>query len=112
MATQKKEKITIEKKSHKKWVFIFWTLFFLPPLLLTLMLFIASNSDLPTFEQLENPKLSQATEVYSSDRELLGKYYSINRNNVKYDEISPFVIDALISTEDERYERHPGIDHY
>jgi len=110
MATQKKEKITLEKKSHKKWVFIFWTIILLPPLLLTIMLFIASNSDLPTFEQLENPKLSQATEVYSSDRELLGKYYSINRNNVKYDEISPFVIDALISTEDERYYSHSGID--
>lgn len=74
------------------------------------MIVLASYSDLPTFEQLENPKLSQATEVYSSDYQLLGKYYSINRNNVKYDEISPLVINALVSTEDERYYTHSGID--
>ena len=110
MAKNKKESPKTSKKSHKKWILLFWTAILLPPLLLVFMIVLASYSDLPTFEQLENPKLSQATEVYSSDHQLLGKYYSVNRNNVSYDEINPLLIKALVSTEDERYYDHSGID--
>lgn len=110
MAKIKKDTPASSKKSRKKWVLLFWSVILLPPFLLALMILIASYSNLPTFEQLENPKLSQATEVYSSDHQLLGKYYSVNRNNVSYDEINPMLINALISTEDERYYDHSGID--
>jgi penicillin-binding protein 1A len=105
-----KKKVTPKTKSNKKWVLLFWVFLLLPPLLLVFLVFLASISDLPTFEQLENPKLSQATEVYSSDHQLLGKYYSVNRNNVKYEDISPTLINALVATEDERYYDHSGID--
>lgn len=110
MAENKKDKSKTKKKSNKKWLILFWLILLFPPLLLAFMILLASYSDLPTFEQLENPKLSQATEVYSSDHELLGKYYSVNRNNVDYDAINPMLIKALVSTEDERFYRHSGID--
>jgi len=110
MAEKKNKAPKTSKTGHKKWVFLFWFLVLTPPLLLALMVYIASFSDLPSFEQLENPKLSQATEVYSTDHVLLGKYYSVNRNNVKYEDISPMLIQALVATEDERYYTHSGID--
>jgi len=66
--------------------------------------------ELPTFRDLENPKSEQATEVISSDKQILGTYYVENRSSVTYKEISPNVINALVATEDERFYEHSGID--
>ena len=66
--------------------------------------------ELPTFEELENPRSSIASEVYSSDNYLLGKYYSKNRTPIDYNEISPNVVNALVATEDIRFYEHSGID--
>ena len=65
---------------------------------------------LPSFEQLENPKSNLATEVYTADGEVLGRYFYQNRVNVEYEELSENLIHALVSTEDERYYEHSGID--
>lgn len=65
---------------------------------------------MPTFEELENPKSSLATEVYSSDGKVLGSYYIENRSNVEYSELSPNLVNALIATEDIRFYDHSGID--
>lgn len=65
---------------------------------------------LPSFEELENPKSMLATEIWSSDSVLLGKYYSQNRSNVTYEELPKNLIDALIATEDIRFFEHSGID--
>ena len=65
---------------------------------------------MPDFKLLENPKSDQASEVYSSDNVLLGKYFIKNRTPVEFDSISPHIINALISTEDIRFEKHSGID--
>jgi penicillin-binding protein 1A len=51
-----------------------------------------------------------SSEIYAADGTLMGKYYLKDRTNVKYNDISPTVIDALISTEDERFYKHSGID--
>ena len=51
-----------------------------------------------------------ATEVFSADHELLGKYFRENRVNVSYEELSPYLVKALIATEDERFREHSGID--
>ena len=99
-----------KKRSFKKIIIFFWVLFLIPPALIALMLFLASRSDLPTFEELENPVFSQATEVYTSDNVLLGKYFNVNRNNVDFKDISPNMVNALVATEDERYFSHSGID--
>lgn len=65
---------------------------------------------LPSFRDLENPKSNLASEVISDDNVVLGTYYVQNRSNVRYDQISPNVINALISTEDIRFYNHSGID--
>lgn len=66
--------------------------------------------ELPTFEELENPDLSLATELYSADSVLLGKYYRQNRSPILFEDLSPNVVEALIATEDVRYYQHSGID--
>ena len=65
---------------------------------------------LPTFEQLENPKNSLATEIISEDGKVLGKYFYENRSNIKYEDLPQNLINALIATEDVRFRRHTGID--
>lgn len=65
---------------------------------------------LPTFEELENPENNLATEVISSDGETLGKYFKENRTPVRYKDLPESLVNALISTEDERFYNHSGID--
>ena len=65
---------------------------------------------LPDFKELENPKSALASEVYSTDGHVIGKYYSENRSNTTYEDLSPNLINALVTTEDVRYENHSGID--
>lgn len=65
---------------------------------------------LPSFEELENPKNNLASEIYTADQQLLGKFYIENRSNVEYQQLSPYLIDALIATEDIRFMKHSGVD--
>ena len=48
--------------------------------------------------------------IYSADGKVLGEFYKENRSNANYSELSPTLIDALISTEDVRFRSHSGID--
>ena len=66
--------------------------------------------DLPTFDQLENPKNNLATEIISEDGVVLGKYFFENRSRARFNEIPENLINALISTEDVRFREHSGID--
>lgn len=66
--------------------------------------------EMPGFEDLENPRSNLATEIISSDGQVIGKFYVQNRSYTKFHEISPHVISALIATEDVRFYRHSGID--
>ena len=66
--------------------------------------------DLPTFDQLENPKNNLATEIISEDGVVLGKYFVENRSRVRYNELPQNLIDALLATEDIRFRKHSGID--
>ena len=65
---------------------------------------------MPSFEELENPKSNQASEVLSYDGEILGFIGLENRSNVTYEELSPNLLNALVATEDARFYRHAGID--
>ncbi|MFD1293108.1 penicillin-binding protein 1A [Lutibacter holmesii] len=65
---------------------------------------------LPTFEELENPEDNLATEVISVDGKTLGKYFKENRTPVKFKDLPPNLIKALVATEDERFYEHSGID--
>ncbi len=57
--------------------------------------------ELPTFRDLENPKSSLASEVISTDGQVLGAYYIQNRSNTKFKDLSPNLINALIATDDQ-----------
>ncbi|NLV52118.1 MAG: penicillin-binding protein [Bacteroidales bacterium] len=65
----------------------------------------------PTMEVVRNPIANEASYIYSADSVLIGKYFNENRSPVQFEEISPYVVDALISTEDERFYQHHGIDY-
>lgn len=65
---------------------------------------------MPSFEELENPESNLATEVISSDGETIGKFYNENRTAIKYSDLPKHLVDALVSTEDERFYDHSGID--
>lgn len=64
----------------------------------------------PSMATIKNPLTSQATEIYSADSVLIGKFFSENRTPVEYEDVNPIFWKALIDTEDERFYRHFGID--
>ncbi len=102
--------MSTEFKNYTK---AFWILFSSTVLLLSIGLMLISYGwfgPLPSFDELENPKSSLATEVFTSDGQLLGKYFFQNRSYARFEEISPEVINALIATEDIRFYDHSGID--
>ncbi|SHK04705.1 penicillin-binding protein 1A [Hymenobacter psychrotolerans] len=65
---------------------------------------------MPNLKTLESPRSELASEVYSADGVLMGKYFRENRTPVSYEELAQTTIDALIATEDARFEEHSGID--
>lgn len=99
----------------KKSVKIFWRLFFLGVLFFIAIILMANYGafgKMPSIEELENPTIAQASEVYADDGTLMGKFYlpDGNRSVVRYKDISPNVINALVATEDKRFYEHSGID--
>lgn len=64
----------------------------------------------PGFFDIRNPKTSEASEIYSADSVLIGKYFNENRTPVTYESVNPMFWRALIDTEDERFYKHRGID--
>ena len=94
---------------------IFWKLFFFGVLAFALLIALINFGvfgKMPSLDELENPEITLASEVYGDDGTLLGKYYREkgNRSNVQYKDISKHVINALVATEDERFYEHSGID--
>ncbi len=105
-----------EKKvaNFSKYIKWFWGIV-LGGLLFVCLLFLLASwgvfGELPSFEELENPKSDLATEVISSDGKTLGKYYvKANRTPILYKDLSQNLVKALIATEDERFYEHSGID--
>ena len=64
----------------------------------------------PGFKAIATPPTYAASEIYSADSVLIGRYYKENRTPVKYGEVNPMFWRALIDTEDERFYSHHGID--
>ena len=64
----------------------------------------------PVLSSIHNPNQPIASEIYSADNHIIGKFFRENRSPVKFEEISPKLIKTLITTEDERFYRHFGID--
>ena len=64
----------------------------------------------PSMSTILNTRPAQASEIYSADSVMIGKYFSENRTPVKYEEVNPIFWTALIDTEDERFYHHYGVD--
>ena len=102
--------MTQKRKVSTRSIFLLWVLGIAPLILLGLLLFFASKGDLPDTVALANPKTNLATEVISSDGQVLGRFYRENRTNIDYENLSPHLVNALKATEDERFDSHSGID--
>ncbi len=87
-----------------------WRLFFAGIALGIITFVVLSFSDLPDTRELENPRSELASEILANNGEVLGRLFIENRVQVSYDELSPYIVQALIATEDARYHRHSGID--
>ena len=102
-------------KRYWKSFTIFWSLFILFVAGIFFFFYLISDGKLgfmPTFEELENPNNRFASEIYSADGKIIGKYFrgSENRRYTDYHDIPQCVVDALIATEDVRFYEHSGID--
>ena len=64
----------------------------------------------PGMSAIMNPTTAEASEIYSADGQVIGKFFSENRTPVQYEDVNPVFWEALISTEDERFYHHFGID--
>ena len=100
--------------TFKKYTQLMWYLFFVGTLTLGLLFLGAAfewYGPMPDLQELENPKTNLATQIISSDGEILGKYYlDDNRTPITYEELPQNMVQALIATEDERFYEHAGID--
>lgn len=107
------EKSENKKKSRIKLMVILWTIFMLPFVGVTILFFLISNGSLgymPSWEELENPKNNIATQIIASDAKVLGTFFKENRTLVEFEDLSPYLVNALVATEDERFYEHSGID--
>ncbi len=109
---EKSEKI---KSRNKKIIVTLWSLFTVGAFLVILLFILIYNGMIgymPPIEELRNPTDKFASVIYSDDGEELGRYFRNTGNRVYADfsEISPNVVNALIATEDSRFEDHSGID--
>ncbi len=100
----------IEHEGHRKTIKWFWRLTFLAPLLVILLFFGLSFTNLPSVEQLENPQNNEASRILADDGSVLGRYFLENRVMVDHDELGEHIVTALVAKEDERYYEHSGID--
>jgi len=110
MAATKNNNQTKDITYYKK---KFWKIFFYGLGGLFLFFILASwglFGSMPSFEDLENPDSNMATEVISTDGVTIGKFYNENRTPIKYADLPKHLVDALVSTEDERFYEHSGID--
>ncbi|MCC7331580.1 MAG: transglycosylase domain-containing protein [Flavobacteriales bacterium] len=102
--------------TQRKVIVYFWITFVVLPFFMIFLVMMAANTGtlgfdpLPSLQELENPKSNLASEIISADGKVFGKYFKENRTTVEYKDLSPFIIQALVATEDERFYKHSGID--
>jgi len=109
MSKTKNTKTALSKKMQRTLLILTWIGAFTPLLVIVFMLEQA-KSTIPEYEELSNPPDKQASIIYTSDMKEMGRFWSVNRKSISYSRISPFVISALVATEDKRYYEHSGVD--
>lgn len=108
----KKEQEKFKRPFATLLILAVWCFGLLPLFTVLYLRYVKTNDDnLPSVTRLENHKSILATSIYADDGITeIGKFWSVNRQMLDYNEISPNVVSALISTEDERFFEHSGID--
>ena len=96
----------------KKILMAFWALFAMAVLAVAgAVLWIWFIADIPSFEELESPESNLATQVIADDgKTILSTFHIENRSYVKYEDLSPHLVSAVVATEDVRFYNHSGID--
>ena len=101
----------MNNKSKKILKICLWVCGIGPFIALFLVLFLVGIfAEIPSFEELEDPKSNLATELISEEGEVLNTYHIENRSFVSFDDLSPNLVNALVATEDVRFYSHCGID--
>ena len=100
----------LSDSKRKKLTLLFWSGALFPFLFISCLILFQSESDLPPVSMLDNPPELQASLILGQEGDTIGRYWQVNRTSAEYKNISPYVFDALISTEDERFMKHCGID--
>ncbi len=96
------------KKRFIKWL---WIIAFAPiVLILVSLLFVGLFADIPSFEELEDPKSNLATQILSQEGEVLNTFHIENRSYIAFNDLSQSLKDAIVATEDVRFYEHSGID--
>ena len=104
--SQKTDQSTGRTRKFWKWYFISGGVF----VLFLLLLNFGWIGDMPDLDDIENPTASLASQVYAQDGTPMGKFYLEDRISVKYRDLSPYLIQALVATEDKRFYDHYGVD--
>ena len=99
-------KKSIKNKNKNKTKRIIWGSI----IFIFLALSVYTISGVPSLDELENPKPVLASRVFSADGELIGQFYIENRIETDLDSLPPFVLKALIATEDRNFYDHWGVD--
>lgn len=98
-------------RRYRRYLLAFWACFLLAIGGFAVYMAVLSRSkDIPDVIELQNPRSSLATEIYTADGELMGTYFLENRSNATYAEIPQHLVDALVATEDVRFRQHSGVD--
>ena len=101
----------MKDSTKKKIVRWFWILITAPFVILILALVLVGLfAEIPSFEELEHPDNKLATQVIAENGEVLTTFHIENRTYVAYDELSPYLVNAAVATEDARFYEHSGID--
>ena len=96
------------RKRIMKWV---WIVAMCPLVLIFLCIALVwAFADIPSFEELEDPDTKLATQIIAEDGEILTTFHIENRSFASYDELSPYLVQAAVATEDKRFYKHSGID--
>ena len=110
---KKSPRIKSQNKDYRKFIFFFWGMAVVA-LLMVVGLFVLTDmgvfGPLPGETRLEDPEKDLATQIISSDGQVIGKFFTENRTPVSFEDLPKHLVEALIATEDVRFYEHSGVD--
>ncbi len=101
----------MKDNTRKKIIKWFWVIVIAPfAILLLALVLVGLFSEIPSFEELEHPDNKLATQIIAENGEVLSTFHIENRTYVAYEDLSPYLVEAAVATEDARFYNHSGID--